>query len=109
MLRRPISVGIFSIGVMTLGAGMACGQEYPSKPIRVLTGPVGGSADIFSRQIAAGISTPLGQPVIVDNRGGGPVAGDAASKAPPDGYTLLITGASFWIETLLQKLPYDPV
>src|SRR4029077_1988505 len=44
-----------------------------------------------------------------DNRGGGVIAPEAVSKAVPDGYTLLVAGGRFWIGSLLQKTPYDPV
>ena len=101
--------GIVSAGVMVLGAGVVFGQSYPTKPIRIVTAAVGGSNDFTSRLIAPGMSASLGQPVIVDNRVGGVVAGDLVSKAPPDGYTLLEQSNSVWIGPLLQKAPYDPV
>ena len=63
----------------------------------------------MARLIAQGISGPLGQPVIVDNRASGIIPGEIVAKAPPDGYTLLVGGGSLWIAPLLQKTPYDPV
>src|SRR5262245_9228344 len=66
-----------------LAAGIASGQEYPSKTIRIVTAAVGGGGDRDSRLIAQGISGPLGQPVIVDNRAGGTVAAEVVSKAAP--------------------------
>ncbi len=91
------------------GVGVICAQNYPNKPVRIVTAAAGGSNDFISRLVAQGISVPLGQPVIVDNRAGGIVAGDLVSKAPPDGYTLLQQSNSVWIGPLLQKVPYDPV
>ena len=88
-------------------AGVVCGQDYPSKPIRIVTAAAGGGSDFMARQIAQGISGPLGQPVIVENRGSGIVLGEFLSKAPPDGYGFILTGSSFWVSTLLQKYPYD--
>ena len=98
----------FSVGVMTLGAGAVFSQVYPSKPIRIITGGAARGNDFDSRQIAQGISGPLDQPVIVDNRTG-PLAIDTVSKAPPDGYALLVIGTSLWLTPLLQKAPYDAV
>jgi len=72
--------------------------------------PAGGSTDIVGRTVAQKLSEMWGQPVVVDNRaGGGTVIGtDIVAKAPPDGYTLLVTPAPFTINpSLLAKLPYD--
>ena len=94
---------------MVLGAGIVAGQDYPNKPIRISTVQTGGGTDGLARLIASGISGPLGQPVIVENR---PtiIAIQTAIKAPPDGYTMLIVGAALWTQTLLQTKPlWDPV
>jgi len=98
--------GMFSIIVLTLGGGAVFGQDYPSKTIRIIGGAAGGGSDFAARLIAQGISGPLGQQVIMENR---TViqAVEAVSKAPPDGYTLLVGGNSIWIPALLQKVPYD--
>ena len=88
--------------------GAASGQDYPSRPIRIITAAAGGGSDFTSRVIAQGITGALGQPVIVDNRTA-ILAAEAVSKAPPDGYSLLVTGTSFWVGPLLQKVPYDAV
>jgi tripartite-type tricarboxylate transporter receptor subunit TctC len=100
---------VCSVGLIVLGASAVCAQSYPTKPIRIVTAAAGGSNDFISRLIAQGITGPLGQPVIVDNRAGGIVAADLVSKAPPDGYTLLQQSNSVWIGPLLQKVPYDPM
>ena len=84
------------------------GGVHPiSKPIRIVTGASGGSSDFTARLIAQGLTENLRQQVIVDNRGN--IDGELVAKAPPDGYTLLIDGASIWIGPLVQKTPYDPV
>ena len=99
----------FWIGLASLAASAASGQPYPSRPIRILGGPVGGSSDFFSRFIGQGISGALGQPLIVENRSG-VISGQLASQAQPDGHTLIIAAGSFWVGQLFQKsLPYDPV
>lgn len=108
-LARPV-VSTVLAGLCMLVAGAACGQAFPSKTIRVVTSPVGGTNDIMSRLIAQETAGPLGVPVIVDNRGGGGnVYGDLVAKSPPDGYTLLVTGNSFWSGPLLRKAPFDPL
>src|SRR5262249_22604804 len=95
---------------MTLGTGIALGQNYPNKPIRIVAAEIGGGGEFTARLIAQGLASSLGQQVIVDNRGGsGSIPAEIVSKAPPDGYTLLVYGASMWIGTLLQKRPYDPI
>ena len=109
MLVSRFAVETFWIGLMVLGAGVVSGQDYPNKPIRIVTGGAGGGSDFTSRQIAQGISGSLGQPVVVDNRASGVIAGEIVSKAPPDGYNLTVAGSAFWILQLLRKMPYDAV
>ena len=101
-------VWMLSVGLTLVVGGAAVGQNYPNKPIRIVTGGPGGGADFASRLMAAGLAGGLGQQVIVDNRGG-VVPGEIVSQAPPDGYTLLCYPGSLWIGSLLQKTPYDPV
>ncbi len=99
---------IISISTIILGTGAVCGQDYPNKPIRIITSESGGSNDLAARVIATGISKPLGQSVLVENRGGS-VSAEFVSKGAADGYTVLVTGAPLWITPLLQKTSYDPV
>ena len=99
-------IEIFSIGLMILGTPLASAQDYPNKPIRILTSGIGGGSDFTARQIAPGIAGPLGQPVIVDNRTA-VLANELTSKSPPDGYTVLVNGVSTWIAPLLQKTRYE--
>src|SRR4029077_21043321 len=91
MLMRRFATGMFSIGVMVLGAGVVSGQNYPNKPIRIVSSGPGGSVDFMARQVAQGISANIGQPVIVENRT--PNVGlPLVAQAQPDGYTLLAAG-----------------
>ncbi len=102
-------VSIFSILAMVLCMGGAFAQVYPNKPIRIVTTAVGGGSDFVARLVAPGISSSLGQPVIIDNRPGTFVAEEVVAKASPGGYSLLINASGVWIEPLLHKAPYDPV
>jgi tripartite-type tricarboxylate transporter receptor subunit TctC len=97
---------------LSLVAGTACAQNYPNKPIRIVvpTAPSGGT-DLVARMVAQKFNEILGQPGVVDNRGGanGIIGTDVVAKAAPDGYTVLVTLASYHATnpTLYAKLPYD--
>ena len=107
MMNLRFVVWMSLAGVMVIGAGVVSGQDYPNKPIRIIASAPGGGTDFTSRQIAQGISGILGQPIIVDNRSTGILAAEAVAKAPPDGYTLNVSGSTLWILPLLHKMPYD--
>jgi tripartite-type tricarboxylate transporter receptor subunit TctC len=89
------------------------GDNYPSKPIHlILPFPPGGGTDILGRVIAERLTTQLGQPVVIENRGGagGNVGAEAAAHSAPDGYTLVLVAPSLAISpSLYSKLNYDPV
>jgi tripartite-type tricarboxylate transporter receptor subunit TctC len=97
---------------MLLGTGAACAQDYPARPIRLVTAEAGGGNDFTARLIVQGLAGSLGQQVVIDNRGGagGAIAADLVAKARPDGYTLLLYANNIWIIPLLRSnVPYDPV
>ena len=107
MLSARFAVSIFTITIMALVTGIAYGQAYPTKPIRLLAAEVCGGNDFTSRQIAQGISGPLGQPVIVENRAA-IIAIETLPKSPPDGYTLLVGGSTIWIQPFMRdNVPWD--
>ncbi|MBI4191678.1 MAG: tripartite tricarboxylate transporter substrate binding protein [Betaproteobacteria bacterium] len=108
MLKPCLVVWMVSVGLMVLGAAGVSGQDYPNKPIRIITSNPGGSPDFVSRLIAQGISGSLGQQVIVENRPSA-LIGETVAKAPPDGYTLLVGSPSLWVLPLIRKTSYDPV
>src|ERR1700756_5029624 len=86
-------------------------QSYPTRPVRLMVGfPPGGGVDIVARVLGQWLSERLGQQFIIDNRpgAGGNIATEAAVRAAPDGYTLLIAAPSNAINaTLYQKLSFD--
>ncbi len=96
---------------LALAAGAAAGQGYPNKPIRfVVPYPPGGGTDVVARILTEPLAAELGQPIIIDNRGGaaGNVGTDIAAKSPADGYTVLFTLSSHTINPrLYDKLPFD--
>ena len=118
--RRRVIVNLLAAALGTgasLGlpsAAQAQTDNYPSKPLRfIVSFPAGSATDQVARLVAPQITKLTGQTVIVDNRGGasGFIAADAVAKAPPDGYTVLITTGTTHAANpaLFKKLPYDPV
>jgi tripartite-type tricarboxylate transporter receptor subunit TctC len=87
----------------------AYSQDYPTRPLRLVTGAAGGGNDFVTRVIAQGLSARFGKPVVVDNRASGVLEGQVVQQATPDGYTLLVSSANLWISGLMQKVPYDPM
>lgn len=99
------------LGFVLLAPAVAYAQAYPSKPVRIIVPfPPGGVADIFARIVGQKLTGMLGQPFVVDNRGGasGNIGVEIVAKSPPDGYTLLVTSATLAINPgLYPKLPFD--
>ena len=89
-------------------AGNAVPQTYPAKPVRFIVGP---GPDALARVIGQKLSAAWGQPVIIDQRGGGggTISAEAVAKAAPDGYTLLLATGTHTINPSLYKVSYDMV
>ena len=103
-----------SCSLVLLAAVTQCGaQTYPARPIRAIVPyAAGGGVDVVARLIAPRLGERLGQQVVIDNRPGatGNIGAELASRAAPDGYTVLIAGASIAINvSLYRKLAYDLV
>lgn len=82
-------------------------QSYPSKPIKMIVPfPAGGTTDIVARIVAQRMTESMGQPVVVDNRGGagGAIGADLVAKAAPDGYTIMMHNLTFPLATVAQTL-----
>ena len=100
--------------VTCLVAAAAGAQSYPAKPIRLLVPfPPGAGADVVARTLAQKVTEGLGVQVIVDNRGGagGTLGAAIASRAAPDGYTLMMGSIASLgtAQGLFKDLPYDPL
>jgi tripartite-type tricarboxylate transporter receptor subunit TctC len=96
-----------------LAASIASAQDFPSRPVRMVSPfSAGGNSDIVGRLLAPKLAERLGQNVIVENRpgAGGMIGTSYVARATPDGYTmLLMTGAFTAVAATVAKLPYDPV
>lgn len=112
-MKRIIIVMAALAMTAAAGAAVAAAQNYPSKSIRFLVGYApGGGTDIMARVVGAKLTESLGQQLIVDNRPGANanLAAEIASKATPDGYTVLFISVSHAIsKPLYKKLGYDLV
>jgi tripartite-type tricarboxylate transporter receptor subunit TctC len=95
---------------LSLAAGLAAAQSYPSKPVRlIIPFPPGGSNDVVGRAIGQQLAERLGQGVVIDNRGGagGIIGTNEAAKAAPDGHTLLLISTALPVSVGFQRLPQD--
>ena len=109
MLRRA-----FAGLLLCLIAAAGFAQPYPSKPIRlVIPWPAGGPTDILGRVFAERLAKVLGQPLVIDNRGGasGAIGADFVAHAAPDGYTLMVQSMTnqVMLPFTVRKLGFDPV
>lgn len=107
-MKSASRVGVLALVILwAVSSGIAAAQGYPAKPIRFVIGP---APDVLARLIGQKLTDAWGQQVVVDQRpgAGGIIAGEAVAKAPPDGYTwLLSTGAYPTLVGLYPKLPFD--
>jgi tripartite-type tricarboxylate transporter receptor subunit TctC len=97
-------------GCVLGAAAPTLAQDYPTKPVRfIVPYPPGGGTDVIARIVQARWAEGLGQPIVIENRGGagGAVGTELAARSAPDGYTFLFTLSSHTINPLLYKLHYD--
>lgn len=94
-------------------AAVASAQSYPAKPVRMIVGfAPGGGTDVVARSVVQELGLGLGQRVVIENRPGanGVVGAEITSKAPPDGYTILMVNSGHTANPgLYPRLPYDSV
>jgi tripartite-type tricarboxylate transporter receptor subunit TctC len=100
-----------ALAMLVLAPAVASAQAYPSRPIKfIVPYPPGGGTDVVARIMNEPLATELGQPIIIENKGGaaGNVGTELAARAPADGYNILFTLSSHTINPkLYDKLPFD--
>ena len=111
LTRRTLALA--AACAFTTATAWAQGPQWPSKPVKMIVNfPPGGAADQIGRAIAQPLQDALGQPVIVENRGGsgGNLGGEAVAKAPADGYTLLMSSGGMVAVNphIYPKMSFDP-
>lgn len=111
MTRRTTIKKLLAVGLGLLAAGALAQEKFPTKPITLIVPyAAGGVTDLFARAIGVKLAETLGQPVLVDNRGGGGtiIGTQLVSRAAPDGYTLLLTSYAYTSNPILRKnMPYE--
>lgn len=113
LVLRALSAA-FAVTLVAFGPQRALAQDYPDKPVKIVVGfAPGGTNDILARLLAAKLQDKLRQTFIVENKAGAnsAIGNDFVAKAPPDGYTLLVSssGGLTTNPVLMKNLPYDPV
>jgi tripartite-type tricarboxylate transporter receptor subunit TctC len=109
---RLICAAVLAACAASLAAPVALAQAYPSKPITLIVpNPPGGLVDSSARLVSEPLSRLLGQPIVVDNRGGasGNIAYQTVARAPKDGYTLLASYSAYHVgnPAMFDKLPWE--
>ena len=111
--RRDMLGGLSATGLAASGVLPAAAQAWPSRPITLVHGlPPGGSVDAIARIVGEGLSSRLGQPVVIEAKpgAGGTSAAAQVARAAPDGYTLLAIPSGHAVSAAMYKtLPYAPV
>ena len=103
MARQYAAVALVSALVCSVHAQ----QDYPAKPVRLVTSAPGGGVDFTARLLGLGLSANLGHQFVVDNRGGTHVSSTTVANAAPDGYTVLVQNNTLWLAPLFEKAGYS--
>lgn len=108
-----LATAVISLCLLAGSAGAFAQAQYPNKTIRLLVPfAAGGPTDVIARALALKLHDAMGQPVVIDNRGGsgGNIATEIVARSTPDGYTLLMAIVSHVTNPFLySKVPYDPI
>src|SRR5258708_38918010 len=111
MMTRRIRIALVTLAAWVASTAAAPAQTWPTKPLRAFIPFAAGSAtDLVPRAVFEPLATELGQPIVVQNRGGagGTIAGNAVVRADPDGHTMLAGGTALTIAPwIVPRMPYD--
>jgi tripartite-type tricarboxylate transporter receptor subunit TctC len=111
--REFLELAAAAVVVGVPARALAQAQSWPDRPVKlILPYAPGGATDLIGRPWADKLTQAFGQQFVIENRGGasGMIGTEAAAKAAPDGYTLLLTpSAPLTVQPLLRKTPYDPL
>src|SRR5207245_906316 len=110
-MRKPI---LLAIALVLAGLPASHAADWPTKPIRlVVPSSAGGAADLMARTFANAIGPVLGQQPVIDNRpgAGGAIATESVVHAPPDGYTLVVSGLPYHVlgPAMNPNVAFDPI
>src|SRR6187401_1502366 len=113
VVRRIVPYAVALAACLSLGASAVSAQDYPMRPVKIVVPfPAGGGTDALTRFVAKGLDQRLGQPFIVENRGGAgtTLGATAVARSEPDGYTIMVGTASTFAAApgLYKRLAYDP-
>ena len=114
-MTRSLRIALAAVLAISAAVTTAAAQTYPNRPIRMFVGfPPGGSADIVARLVANALSIRLGQPIVIENRGGagGNLAAAEVARLSPDGYTLMHGPDNLFLANphiYGSKMPLDPL
>ena len=112
-IRRKLYALGYALGVLTMAVPAAAQDKYPDRPVKMIVAlPAGGGVDMIARLVGQRLAAEVGQPFVVDNKAGasGRIGLPLVAKAAPDGYTLMMSPASFLTtnKSIFKELPYDP-
>src|SRR3954471_8359235 len=112
-----MNLPLLTILALTLTPAAACAADsvasYPTRPVRIISGSPGSTADITARFIGQKLSERFKQSMVIDNRAsaGGIVGAEIVAHAPPDGYTLYVSGVNTQVSAplLFKNISFDPL
>lgn len=111
--RHLVLASVLSCCALVVGGNaFAHATDFPNRPLRIVVPfPPGGSTDALGRLLADEMSKELGQPVVVENKGGagGDIGSITVARAQPDGYTMLLVSSGFIVNPTMYETQYDPI
>ena len=112
-ITRTLLLALCASSSLLLAPAATAQEAYPNRPVKMIVAlPAGGSVDMIARLVSQQLTADLGQPFVVDNKAGGSgqIGVPLVARAAPDGYTLMVSPASFLTtnKSIFKALPYNP-